>query len=112
MSCMSQKGPIPAKHTLLWQDPDRNHCPQLTETFGDPIFPPWLQQLHGEVITSPKASLGWGTLLGQHLCPKLPNGKGQEGLGQGRAGAVGLTRLAPSCCRCRRSGFSAVAHPG
>uniref|UniRef100_A0A8V5HG52 NAD(P)H oxidase (H2O2-forming) n=1 Tax=Melopsittacus undulatus TaxID=13146 RepID=A0A8V5HG52_MELUD len=85
MSCMSQKCPILAKHTLLWQDPGHNHCPQLTETLGDPIIPPQLQQLHGEVTTSPKASSGWGTLLGQHPCPKLPNGKGPRGAGLGES---------------------------
>lgn len=79
MSCKSQQCPIPDKHPLLWRDPSCSHCPELAETLGDPILPPWPQQLHGEVTTSPKTSSLWDRLLSQHLCSKLPLGKGPRG---------------------------------
>ena len=113
MSCKSQQCPVPAKHPLLWRDPSCSHCPELAEILGDPILPPWPQQLHGEMATSPKASSGWDRLLGQHPCPKLPEGKGpRRGWAGGRADAAGFDSFSSLLPQVQKIGVFSCGPPG
>lgn len=82
----------------------------LAGTLGGPILPPWPQQLHGEVTTSPKASSDQARAI---ICAQSCwRARGQGELGWGGAGAVGFEPFGRFFPRCRRSGCSAAARLG